>query len=60
MKKEIKQLQEEIKKQGAVFWVRTSTALVMRNVITPEEYHNVYSIEYGNSDIGKIIEVINF
>lgn len=49
----------EIKKAGAVFWIRTPVALVMKNVITPEEYYNVDSIEYGNSSIGKIIEKIN-
>ena len=49
---------EQIKKAGAVFWVRTPTALVMRNEITPEEYENLHSIEYGNSDIGKYTEII--
>ena len=49
---------EEIKRQGGIFWVRTQTGLVMRNEITPEEFENVESIEYGNSSIGKIIEKI--
>ena len=50
--------EKEIKEAGAVFWVRTPVALIMKKTITPEEYHNVQSIEYGNSSISKIIEEI--
>ena len=49
---------EEIKKAGAIFWIRTPYGLLSKPQITPEEYHNVESIEYGNSSIGKIIEKI--
>lgn len=49
---------EQVKEAGAVFWVRTPTGLVMRNEITPEEYAKVHSIEYGNSDVGKYVELI--
>jgi len=52
--------EKEIRESGAVFWVRTPVALIMKNTITPEEYYNVESIEYGNSSIGKIIEEIKY
>jgi len=35
---------------GQFFWVRTPTALVSKNSITPEDYNNVESIEGEFSD----------
>jgi len=49
----------KVMKTNGIFWIRTPTALVMRNTITPKEYYQVERIEHGDSSMGKVIDIIN-